>query len=717
VNISVLNDNSTHIKNSVKNIETTMIEGCLLAVLIVFLFLRGLESTAVSAISLPASIITTFAALKFMNFSLNNMSLLALSLAVGLLIDDSIVVIENIVRHMRMGKPPWRAAQEATGEISLAVMATTFTVVATFVPIATMNGLLGKFFKEFGLTVAISVLVSLFISFTLVPLLASRYVKSDDRKFKGPLGWFLAWFNHMFDLLGIYYLRLLEQVLNHRKKTLAITAALFILSLALVPQMGINFQPKQDQGKISVSAALDSGLSLIAADKTAHKMQEIARQYPDVRHIYTTVKPGSINLAIQLSDKKERKATAEQIALRMRDDLRKLPGLDLSVQPAEGNAYMVKSYALHVRGDDFKQLLDYSQKARRILNQIPGVEDASLSYKSGKPEVSIDVDRDLAADLGVNPATVSATLNTLFNGVVVGQYEAGNDRCDVRARLGSEQRQGLASLDGIYVPSSKTNKDGPIMIPLEQLSKTVFTTSASTINRYEKMREIQLQANFVGLSSLELDSAFMNKLNQELPPSRGIKLAPGGDTEFIQESAGSLLQAVILGILFIFLILAAQFESFIDPLAIMFSLPLAIIGALAALWVTGAGLSMIGSIGIIFLLGLVTKNAILLVDFIKQRRRQGIDRRQAILESGEIRLRPIMMTTLAMIFGMLPSAMALGTGSELRQPMAFAIIGGLISSTLLTLLVVPVMYTLLDDLKGLFSRKSKAETDAIEAKC
>lgn len=708
VKIDVVDDNSDSIRSSVSNVEETMIEGCLLAILVIFLFLRGVGSTAISAVSLPTSIITTFAALKYMNFTLNNMTLMALSLSVGLLIDDSIVVIENIVRHLHMGKTPFQAAKEATSEISLAVMATTFTIVAVFLPMSTMGGMLGSFFKEFGLTIAFSVLVSLFVSFTLVPLLASRYVKhEEENQIKGRFGNFLTWFNLQFEYLAVYYRKFLGWVLSNRKKTIIITTVLFLLSLATIPLMSISYQPSQDKGTVNISANLDGGMTLDAALQKTKSIEEIVLKYPDVKTIYTTVKADKISVSARLIDKEDRAESSDDIAVKMRTELQKIPGLDLSVSGSSSGMGQGKSYTLHIQGENFDQLLEYSQKAKQVLAKIPGAVDVGISYKAGKPETQMVVDRDQAADLGVSPTTVSSTLSTLFNGVVVGQYEAGSDRYDVRVRLADEQRKNLDSFDGIYVSSTNA---GTGMVSLDQVTKKVYTTSSSTINRYDKSREIQIEANYVGKSSSDLSSAFMGKLNTELQAPKGISLGTGGDQASMQESMMSLVQAVLLGILFIFLILAAQFESWMDPLAIMFALPLAIIGAMIALFVSGCGLSMVGGIGIVFLLGLVTKNAILLVDFIKQRRGQGIERREAILEAGLIRLRPILMTTLAMIAGMLPSALALSTGSELRQPMAIAIIGGLISSTLLTLLVVPVIYTLLDDLKGkLRSKKTVPE--------
>lgn len=697
VKIDIVSDNSTSIRSSVTSVEKTMIEGCILAVIIIFLFLRGLGSTVVSAISLPTSIISTFAAMKIMDFTLNSMSLMALSLSVGLLVDDSIVVIENIVRHLRMGKTPLQAAKEATSEISLAVLATTLTIVAVFLPMSLMGGILGSFFKEFGLTIAFAVMISLFISFTLVPLMASRYVKDEESTIpRTKLGKFLVWFNHQFDTLAIFYRNMLSLVLGHRKKTILITALMFALSLALIPAMGMSFTPTQDKGSIHIDAELDPGLSLNAAEEKAMLIEKIVKKYPDVKTFYSTIDKGSISLSIDLTDKKERKKSSDEIAKQMRTEIMKIPGLDFSVTGSKSmSSSSAKSYSLHIQGEDFDQLLEYSQNAKQMLAEIPGAVDVGISYKAGKPETRIVIDRDAAADLGVAPVSISNVLSIMFNGSTVGQYESHGDRIDVTASVQDNQSTSLDSVEGIYLTSTTTGQ----AVPIEQLTKKEYDTASSQIARYDKNRDIQVQANLVDLTSSELNNAFMEKLNTELPPPEGISIGMGSDQEMMQESIGGLIQAIILGILFIFLILAAQFESWIDPLAIMFSLPLAIIGAMIALFVTGSGLSMVGIIGIIFLLGLVTKNAILLVDFIKKRRSEGLRRSEAILESGLVRLRPIMMTTLAMIFGMMPSALDSGTGSEVRQPMAIAIIGGLISSTLLTLFVIPVIYTILDDLK------------------
>lgn len=700
VKIDVVTDNSTSIQASVTGVEETMIEGCILAVFIIFLFLRTLGSTMVSAVSLPTSIITTFAAMKIMGFTLNTMSLMALSLSVGLLVDDAIVVIENIERHLRLGRSPLEAAKEATSEIGLAVLATTMTIVAVFLPMSVGSGIIGKIFKEFGLTIAFAVLISLFVSFTLVPLLASRFVRNvEEQKPKTKFGEFLAWFNYQFDRLAEIYYKMIGFVLKHRKKTLLVAAGMFVMSLALIPMMGMNFMSQEDRGTVTINAELDSGLSLHAAEEKAKQIEKTVKKYPEVKTVYTTVKKDSISMILGLTDKKDRKKSGDELAAEIRSEINKYPGLDLSVAGTAdpGMSDNSKLYSLHIQGNNFEQLLEYSQKAKQLLAEISGTTDVGINYKAGKPETQILVDRDAAADLGVVPASISGTLTTLFNGTTVGQYEDNGDRIDVTVSVADNQSTGVDSIDGIYLASSTTGQ----MIPIEMLTKKQYTTASSQIERYDKSRDIQVEANNeIGYSSSDISAAFEKRLMEELPPPKGIYFVKGGDDQMVEESTATLTQAVVLGILFIFLILAAQFESWIDPLAIMFSLPLAIIGAMFALFISGAGFSMIGMIGIIFLLGLVTKNAILLVDFIKKKRQEGMERTKAIMEAGLTRLRPIMMTTLAMILGMLPSALDSGIGSETRQPMAIAIIGGLISSTLLTLLVVPVIYTYLDDWKG-----------------
>lgn len=703
VKLDIVDDNSLVIRASVSEVQKTLLEGCILAVLVVFVFLRNGASTAISAISLPTSIITTFAAMKLMNFSLNSVSLMGLSLAVGLLIDDAIIVVENIVRHLNMGKSPMQAAKDGASEIGLAVTATTFTIVAVFFPITMVEGSIGVYFAEFGLTVAFSVLISLFVSFTLVPLMASKYIKSenDDKDKKhGPLGKFLIWFNHLFVKLARVYTTLLSVALKHRIKTIAIATAMFFGSLLLLNFINPSFLESSDNGKITIVAATDGGTTLTSAAETTKKMESILNKYPGVVRLYSTVTPNNINISVQLIDKNARKETLSETANKMRESLKQIPGITLSMTTGSTLGGGAKDAEYHFTGDDFEQLLNYSQQAESAIKRIPGAVDVSMSYKSGKAEATLEVDRDRAADLGVSPLVVANTLGTLFNGSLVTQYETEKDRYDVKLLLQDDQRKDFDSLKGIYVPGSNNS-----MVPLDQVTKQVFATGSTTINRYDKAREILVTANVFGVATGDFNTQIKTALENETKMPTGVSLVSGGEQEAMEEAIPGLMKALFLGILFIYLILAALFESFIDPFSIVFALPFGIIGALLALFLTGSSLSMMTFIGIIMLMGLVTKNAILLVDYAKQKLGEGEELSAALLLAASTRLRPIIMTTLAMIFGMLPTALSTGLGSEGRSPMAYAIIGGLITSTFLTLIVVPVIYTLLDDAKGFFRKK------------
>lgn len=703
VKLDIVDDNSLVIRASVSEVQKTLLEGCILAVLVVFVFLRNGASTTISAISLPTSIITTFAAMKLLNFSLNSVSLMGLSLAVGLLIDDAIVVVENIVRHINMGKSPIQAAKDGASEIGLAVTATTFTIVAVFFPITMVDGSIGVYFAEFGLTVAFSVLISLFVSFTLVPLMASKYIKSenDDKDKKhGPLGKFLIWFNHLFVKLAGVYTTLLSAALKHRIKTLAVATAMFFASLLLLSVINTSFLDSSDNGKITIAAATDGGTTLTRAAETTKKMESILNKYPGVVHLYSTVTPGNINISVQLIDKNARKETLRETAHKMRESLKQIPGITLSMTTGSTLGGVAKDAEYHFTGNDFEQLLNYSQQAESAIKRIPGAVDVSMSYKTGKAEATLEVDRDRAADLGVSPLVVANTLGTLFNGSLVTQYETEKDRYDVKLLLQDDQRKDFDSLKGIYVPGSNNS-----MVPLDQVTKQVFATGSTTINRYDKAREIQVTANAFGVATGDFNTQIKAALENETKMPAGVSQVSGGDQEEVEAAIPGLMKALFLGILFIYLILAALFESFIDPLAIVFALPFGIIGALLALFLTGSSLSMMTFIGIIMLMGLVAKNAILLVDYAKQKLGEGEELSAALLLAASTRLRPIIMTTLAMIFGMIPTALSTGLGSEGRSPMAYAIIGGLITSTFLTLIVVPVIYTFLDEAKGFFRQK------------
>lgn len=697
VQVDIVHDNSVSIRASVDDVLKTIVEGCILAIIIVFLFLREWESTLISAVSLPTSIITTFIAMKVMNFSLNTMTLMALSLAVGLLIDDGIVVIENIIRHLHMGKSPLQAAKDATSEIGLAVLATTLAVVAVFLPVAMVTGIIGKYFIEFGLTVAFSMLVSLFVSFTIVPMMSSRLLKSTHKRNKTFVGRFLDWFNRMFDLLADKYGHFLKLVLRHRLVTVVLAVLMFVSSMTLIPSLGFTFLPTTDNGELNITENLDSGWALEKADLKAKEIEAILVKHPEIRYSYTTLTNNNIAIFVKLVDKNERNDSATAISTKIRTELMRVSGVETTINPVSMGPVGKKDVAFNLSGDNFAELQAFALKAKTSMRQDPHAVDVSINYEAGKSEATIEVNRDKAVDLGVNSAAAADAIRTLFNGVVVSKYDAGKDRYDVKVSMKDDQRRDLDSLDGIYVTGTNNQ-----MVPLSQVTSKVLKSSSSALHRYDRTEVIELSANVSGMPTGDFIKDYQKKLQSEMNIPKGVNVALGGVNQTMQEGFSSLVIALVMGILFIYLVMAAQFESFIDPISIMFALPMAMIGAILGLYITGSELSIVSLIGIIMLMGLVAKNAILLIDFALQRRKAGIERNEALVEAGTIRLRPILMTTLAMIFGMIPLAVAKGTGTEMRAPMAYAVIGGLITSTLLTLFVVPVIYALLDDVKKLF---------------
>lgn len=709
ISVEIVRDNSANIRSSVNDVLRTLIEGSLLAVLTVFLFLRNTRSTLISGLAIPTSIIVTFSAMKIMGFTLNNMSLIALSLSVGLLIDDAIVVIENIIRHLHMGKTPMQAAREATSEIGLAVMATTFTVVAVFIPVGMMTGEVGQFFKQFGITVAFSVMVSLFVSFTLTPVLASKYLGGSELQ-SGPVGSFLSWFNRGFDKFTGLYLSVLDRALAHRGKTLAIALALFLASMALVPFMGTNFVPTGDLGEVSMIGELDSGLTLDGASKVEQQVAKVLSEYPEVVKVYSTVNEGQIDFFIKTVDKSDRGQTIKELMADIRQRLQTVPGIRISMLYNNG-IIEEKEWEYRLQGDDLDLLQVYAEQGQRILESIPGMVDLASSSKPGKPELSLAIKHQEAADLGISSAQIAQTMHILFTGSVVGRFNEGEDTFDVRVRLPEGQRNDFKDLDNIFLTSDYevgTTGYQP-QISLSQVTEPVFSTSPGEINRSDRSREIVLAGNVDGVSLGELNEQFFDRANKEIQLPPGYRVYAGGDSERMADTFDSMRLALIMGILFIFLILAAQFESYLEPLAIMLALPMAAIGAILGLLVAGQTLNLVSMIGIILLMGLVTKNAILLIDFTKKARASGMSREEALRQAASIRLRPILMTSMAMICGMIPLVLALGLGSEQRAPMADAVVGGLITSTILTLVVVPVIYSLLDDLRNRFKKSQRAE--------
>ena len=719
VELKVVRDASTSIRNSVASVQRSIVEGAVLTIAIVFLFLSSWRSTVITGLTLPIALIGTFLAMFAMGFSINMVTLLALSICVGLLIDDAIVVRENIVRHQAMGKHHRTAALDGTAEIGLAVAATSFTIVAVFLPIGFMGGLIGRFFKQFGVTVAFAVLLSMFVSFTLDPMLSSVWHDPDAHgaSGRGPLAWVLRRFQALMAWLERGYVALLRWGLAHRAVTVAIAAVAFFGAIPLVKVIGTEFVPAADNNELYLQFYSPVGSSLDLTQEKVLQVQAALREFPGVEQTYATINTGFLqgknyaSVFARLVEREKRPLSVAQMGRPVRERLARIPGVTITSLGNLDSVGSGKPIQVSVQGPDIAELERIAARALGVFEQTnaalraelglrasQGIIDLDTSSKPSKPTVSVEVNRQLASDLGVGVAQISAALRPLLAGESATTWRAPDDEnYDVQVRLPRSERGSVADLERLALVSSQLDPDGsPRMVAMRQVADFVSGLGPTQINRKDLTREIMISANTDGVASGTAGTRIQDALKKlELPP--GYRFVTGGATKDMVESFGYAVQALVLAVIFIYMILASQFGSFVQPVAIMASLPLALIGVVAALLAWRSTLNIFSIIGFIMLMGLVTKNAILLVDFANQARAEGVERAHALLQAAEIRLRPILMTTLAMVFGMIPLAVGLGEGSEQRAPMAHAVIGGVIASTLLTLLVVPVLYTLLDD--------------------
>ncbi|MFO0465407.1 MAG: efflux RND transporter permease subunit [Burkholderiales bacterium] len=700
IKLDITFDRSKFIKDGVDNVKTTILEGAVLTVLIVFFFLHSWRSTVITGLTLPISIFATFIVLYAMGFTINFMTLMAMSLSIGILIDDAIVVRENIVRHLAMGKSHMQAALEATNEIGLAVMATTFTIVAVFLPVAFMGGIIGKFFLQFGVTVVVAVMVSLFVSFTLDPMLSSIWHDPKSRWMeKQPIKWLLDRQESLMDGLHQRYDVWLRWSLIHRKTTLGIAALTFVGSFFLYPFIGSEFVPEEDDNWTSVQIQTPIGSSLAYTSTKAEQVETALRDFPEIKRISKTVNKNNAWFELQLVDKEARKLSQKQLDDMIRKRLNRIAGLEINI----GFNPPIQVY---VMGPDIKELDRISQEVMNKMKAIKGIVDVDSSFKPTNPSLDVVVNRELASDLGVSMNEIGITARALIAGEPVGQWEGPDgENHQVMVRLPRSERTSISDLDKIFVRANGTNADGTArMVPLRQVADFQPSVSERRIDRRNLQRQIRIMAGVTSGVSVGDAAQEVKKITDAtaLPP--GYRFQLGGSSQDMQESLGFAAAALALGVIFIYFILASQFGSFLQPIAIMASLPLSLIGVFLALMLFGSTLNLFSVIGFIMLMGLVTKNAILLVDFTNQGIREGKDRIEAILAAGQVRLRPILMTTTAMIVGMLPLALAFGAGSEQQSPMAHAVIGGIITSTIMTLVVVPVLFTYMDALGHRASR-------------
>ncbi len=707
VKVDIVRDASTGIRNSVADVKKTMIEGAALTIAIVFLFLASWRSTVITGLTLPIALIGTFLFIYAFGFTLNLLTLMALSLSVGLLIDDAIVVRENIVRHIGLGREHREAALAGTQEIGLAVLATTLSIVAVFLPVGFMGGIIGRFFHQFGVTVVAAVLISMFVSFTLDPMLSSIWhdPEAEGRFGKGLPGRLLARFHALMACLSAAYERLLGWSLAHRKTVLAIAAASFLASFPLMKLVGSEFVPDPDLSELQVQFKTPVGSALELAQAKAEQAEAALREFPEVKYTYATINTGfvqgknKVNIFVQLTPRNERTRSQQALTLPIRERLQRIAGIELTQVGAYKTVSSGKPLQISILGQDRAVIAGIAQQVMRAMREVPGAVDIESSDEANKPQLSVELKRELASDLGIGIGQVAGALRPLLAGQAAGNWRAPDDQYyDVQVRLSRADRARAADLDRVPLASSQADASGaPRMVRLREIARVREAAGAQQINRKEQLREVLVSANVAGRPAGDAAADLQQKLDRIALPA-GYRFTVGGSTKDMRESMYYASQALALAVVFIYLILASQFASFVQPVAIMMSLPLSLVGVVLALTLARSTLNIFSIIGFIMLMGLVTKNSILLVDFINHERRGGAGRAAAVLAAGRIRLRPILMTTLAMIFGMIPLALGLGVGGEQRAPMGQAVIGGVITSGLLTLIVVPVIYTYLDDL-------------------
>ncbi len=770
-------DQSTFVRDAKNDLLHHMAYGAMLAVLVVFLFLHNVRGTVIVALAIPTSIIAAFTPTFFAGFTINQMTMLALSVSVGILVDDSIVVIENIYRHLRLGEKPKEAAFNGRTEIGLAAIAITLVDVVVFVPIAFMGGITGQFFRQFGITVATVTLFSLFIAFTLTPMLSSRWYREEDSvpadldegEGETGAGGFFARLDQAYGKLRELYRRLLAWALDHRLATVAIglisllaslgitvgpddkmpipiregkvvaipvllafqviigllcvlgliaggrrgrvpmilSGALGILIVTLFHQpLGFEFFPRTDQGQISVHVELPAGSSLAATDEVVREIEDFVMdegRFPEVDSVFASVGQGLSGafggggggasyggVRVVLIDKLERERSDVDIVADIDAFVQTIPGATVKTTSYEGMGGGGEApLNIELSGRDMGELVRVAEAIRQRVEEVPGTLNADITWKVGKPEVQAEIDRYRAADRGVSTFQVARALRTSLEGDTSARYREGSDQYDIRVRLREVDRSSVSDISNMMVAYN----DGPVYVA--DVADVNLASGPTKIERKNRQRMVAVTADLekgyaLGNVGRDVAAAISDV------PLGDVSVHFGGESEIMQEGFGSTITALGLSVVLIYILLAALFEGYLSPLVIMFGLPMALVGAVLALVIGGKTLSIVAMIGIIMLMGLVGKNAILLVDYTNTLRSRGMPMREAILEAGPTRLRPVLMTSLSLIFGLLPVALATAHGGEVRSPMAVAVIGGMVLNTLLALILIPVLYTVVD---------------------
>jgi multidrug efflux pump subunit AcrB len=697
VDLKLIDTSVEYTKGNYEAAISTLFEGAILAVIIVLLFLRDIRATAIAAISLPLSIFPAFWAMDILGFSLNLVSFLAITLSTGILVDDAIVEIENIVRHMRMGKSPYRAALEAADEIGLAVIAISLTIIAIFAPASFMSGIAGQFFKQFGITVSVQVFFSLLAARFVTPVLAAYFLK-DSQHSAPPPGRVLQ-----------TYIKLVTWSVRHYLLTVLIGFGIFAASIASIKLLPQGFLPAQDSARSLLAMELPPGSQLAFTEKTTEDIVARLRKRPEVRSVFVDggrVPPGTFEvrraaLIINYTPKTERAITQRQLELEIGNDLDNIPDIRFWFVDENG----LRAISLVVTGADSNIVANVASELATQMKRISLISNVISETALDRPELRIQPRADLAARLGVSTESLSQTIRVATIGDVgpaLAKFDAGDRLVPIRVQLEDGARSDLQMLEQLRVPLGQRGERGGV--PLSVVADIKLDQGPTSINRYDRERQATVAADLVGHSALGEATKLIYDLPVMKSLPKGVTVSPSGDAESLKELADGFARAITLGLMMVYAVLVLLFGTFLQPITILFSLPLSIGGAIAALLITGKQLTTPVWIGILMLMGIVTKNAIMLVEFAVESMREGRPREEAIIDAGMKRARPIVMTTIAMVAGMMPSALAFGAGGEFRSPMALAVIGGLIFSTVLSLVFVPAMFMVMDDVGAMFWR-------------
>ncbi|EOD01906.1 efflux RND transporter permease subunit [Caldisalinibacter kiritimatiensis] len=714
IKINTVMDQSKYIKQSIGNVYKNALIGALLAIVVLYIFLRNVGTTLIIGTSIPVSVIATFILLYFNDITLNMMTLGGLALGVGMLVDNAIVVLENIYRFREEGNSRKDAAVKGASEVAMAVTASTLTTVAVFLPIVFVEGITSTIFKELAMTVTLALVSSLIVSLTLIPMLSSKILKVDNhekKRFK-LFDFFYNGFDKMFKGIESNYKKLLNWALNHRKSTVAISLIIFIASMVSVGSVGSEFFPTTDEGQFTVTINLPEGAELESTDEIVRKVEEKVSKIEEIETVFVTVGSTGSNWAQGnasnsatvtgiLVDLNKRQRSTSEVADQVRDMLKDIPGADKKVEVTSSTMMGLGGapISISIKGDDLDTLKRIGEDFKEIVDSVEGTTEVETSLTEGIPEVQIKVNRYRASQYGLTAGQIASAVKGTISGTVASRYKYNGDEIDVVIKGDDTLSQSISNLGLVSIKTP-----AGVSIPLSQVADINIDRGPTEINREDQVRVVTVTSQIIGRDLGSISEDIEAKLSEYNMPN-GYTYEMGGQNKELNESFADLSLALLLAVVLVYMIIASQFESLLHPFTIMLSVPLALAGGALGLFITRRPLSVPAFIGVIILAGIVVNNAIVLVDYINTRRRKGEERREAIVNAGPIRLRPILMTTLTTVLGLIPLALGIGEGAELEAPLATVVIGGLLLSTLLTLVFIPVMYTIFDDIGMFLKRK------------